>query len=137
MERKRAPLRRQFFLRRRLNVRDCDISFITSWAIPRIRNIASPRGGKETISSLHNSGNNRRAKGRTNAFSQCEPFFGDMEQRMGGSTVLLLPHCCYWKGDTTLTEVLQHAQCRGERRIGIYTACSENHQGVRSLSFFV
>ena len=66
MERRRAPLLRQFFfaiLRRRLYLRDCDISFITSWAIPRIRNIASPRGGKETISSLHHkSGHNRRQR---------------------------------------------------------------------------
>ncbi len=85
-------------------VRDCDISFITSWAIPRIRNIAV--GKKQYQASTTKSGNNRRAKGRTNALSMRAFFRG--YGTAGGSTVLLLPHCCYWKGDTASAEVLQH-----------------------------
>ncbi len=133
MERRRAPLLRQFFfaiLRLLLYVRDCDISFITSWAIPRIRNIASSHDGKETISSLHNSVHNRSQRPNERSLSMRAFFRGYMEV----STVLLLPHCCYWKGDTASAEVLQHAQCRGERGIGIYGMLGESPGG--SIPFF-
>ncbi len=68
--------------------------------------------------------------------SQCESLFGDMERRrMEGSTVLfLLPHYCYWKGDTALTEVLRH-NAEGKGGIGIYGMLGESPGGSIPFHF--